>query len=75
MPVRKYRRVEDIPRGWMTPGDPALYRAIEAVWELGRRTVSLRFPPGVYKHRSIERLDQLEREWAEANFRAFHRHT
>lgn len=68
MPVRKFRSVEEIPPPWMTPGDPALFDAIRAVWEFGRRTSPLCFPPGVYRHRSIESLNQLEEVWAQDNF-------
>ncbi|MFN0150156.1 MAG: hypothetical protein ACKVU1_05520 [bacterium] len=70
-PVRRIRDGESIPPLWLTPGDSALYRAIAAVWEFGQRTTSPHFPPGVYKHRSIEALNCLEEEWAAANFRAF----
>lgn len=71
MPVRKFRRVEDMPAPWREPGDPALYRAIAAVWELGQRTAAPRFPPGVHKHRSLGDMNRLDEEWAVANFRAF----
>lgn len=73
MPVYRYRSVEEMeqPR-WREPGDPALYRAIRGLWTMGQRTVRRRFPPGVYKHPSIERLDAQTEAWAEADFRAFH---
>ena len=71
MSVRKFRSVEAIPTPWFLPGDPALWRAIAAIWDFGQRTIHPRFPPGVYRHRSIEELGRLEAAWAAANFRSF----
>lgn len=71
MPIQRFRAGEEIPPAWLARGDRALFRAIAAVWDFGQRTTRLRFPPGVYKHRSIEELGRLEEEWAVANFRAF----
>jgi hypothetical protein len=72
MPVFKFRSVEEMggPR-WLDPGDPALYRAIRHAWALGHRTLRASFPPGVHKHRSIEDMDAAQREWDDANFRAY----
>ena len=60
MPVRKFRSIEEMSAepAWRSPGDPALYRAMAFVWELARRMNPRRFPPGVYKYRSIEEMDQ-----------------
>jgi hypothetical protein len=64
MPVRKFRSVEAMNQPvWRTPGDPALYRAIAALWDTGARTNPRRFPPGVYRYRSIEELDAQVTEW------------
>jgi hypothetical protein len=71
MPVRKFRRVEDIPAPWHTIGDPSLYRAIESVWDFGQRIGAPRFPPGVYRHRSVEEMNSLDEEWAKLNFDRF----
>ena len=72
MPVRKYRSVEGMEGNtWREPGDPALFRAIRATWEFAERTLQPRFPPGVYKHRSIEEAESLREEWEEANFKAY----
>lgn len=72
MPVRRFRSVADMeqPR-WREPGDPELFTAIGALWAAGARIVGHRFPPGVYRHRTIESLDALTEEWARANFRTF----
>ncbi|MEO6327012.1 MAG: hypothetical protein ABIT01_20500 [Thermoanaerobaculia bacterium] len=71
MPVRKFRDVSEMEDTWREPGDPALFRAIESVWDFAERTCPMRFPPGVYKHRSIEDAQALVEVWAEQNFRAF----
>lgn len=58
MPVRKFQSVEamNLPI-WRTPGDPALYRAIAGVWEVGRRTRPRRFVPGVFRFKDIAELE------------------
>lgn len=67
MPVRKFRRGEDIPPPpWRTPGDPALERAVGFVLTSAARMSPLRFPPGVHKHRSIEEMDARQDEWRRA---------
>lgn len=64
MPVRRFRRVEDMERPlWRNPGDPALYRAIASLWDFGRRTRWQTFPPGVYRHASIEELNAQTERW------------
>jgi hypothetical protein len=50
-----------------TPGDPALYAAIRAVWEFGDRVQARRFPPGVDKHRDVEALDAQVALWHRAH--------
>ena len=71
MTVRRFRSVEEMSRErWRQPGDPELYRAIAAIWEFGARTGVHRFPPGVYRHRSIEDMNRLTDSWRDANFAA-----
>jgi len=73
MPVRKFRDVsemEDTP--WREPGDPELFRAIAGVWDFAARTCPRNFPPGVYRHRSIEEAKALREKWEEADFLALH---
>jgi len=73
MGVRKFRSVEEMDGyRWYEPGDPALYRAIRRVWELGYRTIQPQFPAGVFKHRSVESMNALQETWEEANFLAYH---
>jgi hypothetical protein len=70
MPIRKFRRIEDMERPkWREPGDPRLYQTIAALWEFGRRTAGRRFPPGVYRHRSIEDLNAQTARWAAMHVR------
>lgn len=74
MPVRKFRSVEEMEGGlWREPNDPALWRAIAAVWAFAERTVPRRLPPGVYRHRSIEDAERLREQWEEQDFRALWR--
>ena len=64
MPVRKFRTIEDMERSkWRRPGDPDLYRSIASVWDFGRRTRPRRFPPGVYRHRSMSDLNAQTERW------------
>lgn len=71
MGVKKFRSIEEMDgEVWREPG-PALWKAIEAVWDFAERTVGARFPPGVYKHRTIEEAKKLREQWGEANFRRY----
>jgi hypothetical protein len=65
MPIRKFRRVEDMkgPR-WRAAGDPELLRAMAGLWEIARRTRTPHFPPGVHKHASIEEMQRVQEGWA-----------
>ncbi len=64
MPVQKFRSIEDMPgETWLTPGDPALYRTLASLWETSRRLWPRRFPPGVFKHRSIDSMQRQRDEW------------
>lgn len=72
MPVRKYRNIEEMEGNtWREPGDPELFKAIRSTWEFAQRTLQPTFPPGVYKHRSIEALWEQEEEWRKANFERY----
>ncbi len=72
MPVLKFHDIQELNRDrWYEAGDPRLFEAMRAVLELSARTLQPRFPPGVYKHRSIESMNRLQEEWARANFEAY----
>jgi hypothetical protein len=66
MPVRKFRSVEEMEAPqWRAPGDPALFRAMAGLWDIGCRTSRRRYPPGVHKHSSIADMDRVQRAWRE----------
>jgi hypothetical protein len=72
MPIRKFRHVDEMEDTlWYERGDPALFRAIASVWDFAERTCPLRFPPGVYRHRSFADADAQRENWEDANWHAF----
>lgn len=72
MPVRKFHDVQEMENAlWRPVGDPSLASAIARVWDFAERTCRHRFPPGFYKHHSIEEAQALRDQWEEHNFRAF----
>ncbi len=71
MPVRKFRGVEEMSNPRWLPSGPALWNAMKYLGELGQRTVEQRFPPGVYKHRSIEDSEALRQRWEDANVQRY----
>lgn len=72
MPVKKFRNVAEMEGNtWHEPGSPELFEAIRSTWDFARRTLRPRFPPGVYKHRSIEDAERLRERWEKANFNAY----
>lgn len=71
MPVKKFRRVEEMEGNvWREPGSPDLLRAIRSLWKFSARIFPRRFPPGVYRHRSIEEAKHQRELWEEVDFRA-----
>jgi hypothetical protein len=48
---------------WLEPGSPQLFRAIRLCLELGARLSPVRFPHGVYKHRTIEEMNAQTERW------------
>lgn len=72
MPVRKFRgpQVEMEDSLWHEPSSPGLWRAIAAVWSFAAQTCPRRFPPGVYRHRTIEDANLQRDLWEEADFKA-----
>jgi hypothetical protein len=72
MPLRKFRSLEAMEDAlWYSPGDAALWDAMRRVWDFADRSAPRTFPPGVYKHRSIEEAQALRGQWEDVNFRAF----
>jgi hypothetical protein len=69
MPVRKFRDVSQIEEETYQPGTQRLFEVIRHVWGLSDLICPLRFPPGVFKHRTIEDAEALRDQWEDANFR------
>jgi hypothetical protein len=72
MSVRRFRDASEIPEPWEDRSE-RLFRAIRRTWKFAARTVPVRFPPGVHRHRSIEEADAQRERWADDNFAAFQR--
>ncbi|MEM7244286.1 MAG: hypothetical protein AAF533_03020 [Acidobacteriota bacterium] len=72
MPVEKFRSIEEMKehRPHYEPGSPRLMRVIRHVMELARRTAPRRYPPGVYKFRTIGDARVHQDEWDRMNFEA-----
>jgi hypothetical protein len=72
VPVRRFRSIEEMSGDhWYPPGSDALHRALRRIWALGHRTIQPHFPPGLYKHRTLEDMNALQRQWERANFEAY----
>ena len=70
MPVKKFRDVSEMKRSAYPPGSPELLAVTRAVWGLAAKICPLRFPPGLYRHRSIEDAELLRQQWQKANVQA-----
>ena len=71
MPVRKFRDVSEMgDTRWHEPGDPKLFQAMAQVWGLAARMSQMRFPPGVYRHRSLEEAQRCRESWEAAAYEA-----
>jgi hypothetical protein len=68
MPIKKFRDISEMSDTWLEPGSAELARAIHNVWDLANQLCPRHFPPGVFKHRSIEDAEALREEWEHANF-------
>jgi hypothetical protein len=73
MPVRKFRNVSEIEPPVLEPGSDRLFEVIRHVWGLSDQIHPLKFPSGVFKHRSIEDAEALRQTWEDANFAAHQR--
>ena len=72
MPVLKFRTLSEMDAAnWRRSDDPALPTVIARVWAFADRTCPRRFPPGSYRHRTMEAARAQREEWENANFRAF----
>jgi hypothetical protein len=67
VPIRKLAHLpEHDDSVWLDPNDPTLIPTIVAVWERSRRLSPPCFPPGVYKHASIEAANRMTERWERA---------
>jgi len=67
MPIKKFRDVSEMKATAYRPESNELVAATRYIWSLAERICPLRFPPGVYKHRSIEDAEALRKQWQKAN--------
>lgn len=51
---------------FLTPGSAELLSEIERTWSLARGA-GLSFPPGVYRHRTVEDMSRQTEAWNDAN--------
>jgi hypothetical protein len=63
MPVRKFRSAADMPQATLPPLDPRNFKLACDLSTLASRMRPVRFPAGVYKHRSLEDAQHLRRVW------------
>ena len=71
MPVKKFRSVEEMERDdrRYKPGSPELIRHMVAIWDISRRLAPTEYPPGVFKHRSIEAMNEQTNVWRRQSVR------
>ena len=59
MPVRKFRRVEDMPPvPWCESSDEECFRRIAKLWSRSSAFSARIYPRGVFKFRSLEEAQQ-----------------
>jgi hypothetical protein len=58
---------------WYQPGDPQLFRAMKAVWNLWQALARPTFPPGVYRFRAAADADAQRRAWERRNIERLQR--
>lgn len=64
MPIRRLRSIEEAEQSvWLDANDPRLWPAVKGVWTLAERLYRRRFPPGVYKHRTIDAANRQTDLW------------
>jgi hypothetical protein len=70
MPIKKFRDISEMTSPVHRPGSAELAATIRLIWRTSRQICPLHFPPGVYKHRSIEEAERLRHTWQQANVQA-----
>ncbi len=67
MPVRKFRDVSEIPPpAKLDPVGPQLWERIADWMALSARLSPNRWPPGIYKNRTIEEANRRRQSWRPA---------
>ena len=70
MPIKKFRDISQIEEPRYERGSRQLYEVIRHVWGLSDAICPLRFPEGVFRHRTIEDAEARRAKWEDDNFRA-----
>ena len=67
MPVTKFRTFDEAEAAlWRDARDPDLPAAIDKAWAFSRQLCPVRFPSGVFKHRTIEDAERQREAWEQA---------
>lgn len=71
MPFRKLRSLKEAEEAvWFYRGDPRLIRAIRGLWDFSFRLAPRRFPPGVFKFRSVAEKNLFDETQRRVNVEA-----
>jgi hypothetical protein len=62
MPIYRFRSVEDMPAR-QPLARAGLWRRITELWSLSSRLYVRRFPPGVYKNRTLDEAHRRRLAW------------
>jgi hypothetical protein len=64
MPIYKFRSLQESEDTlFQNPDDPELLSRIRSLWQFSARLFPRKFPPGVYKYRSIEEANKQKDAW------------
>ncbi len=64
MPVQRFRSFEAAREAlWGEAGDPEHLRRVRWLWAFADRLCARRFPPGVYRYRSIDEAQRERERW------------
>jgi hypothetical protein len=67
VPVRKLWSLAEAEESlWHEPGSALLWATVTQLWRLSDRLFPRRFPPGLYRHRTIEDANRLVEDWEAA---------
>ena len=64
MPIRRLRSLDEAEQSvWLESADQRLWPTVKDVWTLADRLYRRRFPPGVYKHRTMDEVNRQTDLW------------